>query len=271
MNTPPPSPAGLPDYDRLASAFDRWLPLIEPVGLAVLDHLPALSDNARVLDVACGTGEPGLTLARRSPGVHLLGVDAAAGMIEVARAKAAHAGFANVRFEVMAAENLSCAEGSMDALVSRFGLLMFGDVATGARELARVLRVGGHFSLAVWDDPATNILAGTVLNTLRPYVSAEAVAFFDRLGEIGAGERLREAGITDARSEAFRWNYGFESEDVLWQFIAGPGMFTAYFARLGEADTVRMRSEIVAALLPYQQADGRYQIPHTCRLWWGEK
>ena len=77
--------AALPDYDRMAADFDLFLPLIQPVGLAVLGHLPKLPEGANVLDVACGPGESGLTLARLSPGVHLLGIDSAAGMIEVAR------------------------------------------------------------------------------------------------------------------------------------------------------------------------------------------
>ena len=267
MNKPPST--GLPDYDRLAAAFDRWLPLIEPVGLAVLDRLPALLDKARVLDVACGTGEPGLTLVRRSPGVHLLGVDVSAGMIEVARVKAARAGVAHVRFEVMAAEHLSCADGSMDALVSRFGLLMFGDSGAGARELARVLRVGGHFSLAVWDDAATNTLVGAVMRALRPRVPTGLTAPFDRLAGAQAGERLQEAGLSGARSEPFHWCYDFSGQDALWEFIAGPGMFTGHFAALGEADKEQVRLEVAVALAPYRRADGSYRVPHTCRLWWG--
>ena len=58
--------AALPDFDRMAADFDLFLPLIQPVGLAVLEHLPKLPEGANVLDVACGTGEPGLTLARLS-------------------------------------------------------------------------------------------------------------------------------------------------------------------------------------------------------------
>ena len=70
--------AALPDYDRIGSDFDLWLPLIAPVTSALLGHLPALPEGASVLDVACGTGEPGLTLARRSPGVRVLGENAVA-------------------------------------------------------------------------------------------------------------------------------------------------------------------------------------------------
>ena len=60
----------------MVADFDLFLPLIQPVGLAVLGRLPKLPEGANVLDVACGTGEPGLTLARLSPDVHLLGIDA---------------------------------------------------------------------------------------------------------------------------------------------------------------------------------------------------
>jgi SAM-dependent methyltransferase len=66
-----PADGAPPDYDRVASVFDRYLPLVEPVGSAILARLPTLPARAHVLDVACGTGEPGLTLARRSPGVRV--------------------------------------------------------------------------------------------------------------------------------------------------------------------------------------------------------
>jgi ubiquinone/menaquinone biosynthesis C-methylase UbiE len=87
MSTPSTLP--MPDFNQMANSFDRYLPQIHPVALALLDHLPAPDPGATVLDVACGTGEPGLTLARRSPEVRVLGVDSASAMIEVAQGKAA--------------------------------------------------------------------------------------------------------------------------------------------------------------------------------------
>jgi hypothetical protein len=55
--------------------IDLYLPLIAPVGRAILDRLPALSQVANVLDVACGTGAPGLTLARERSSIRLLAGD----------------------------------------------------------------------------------------------------------------------------------------------------------------------------------------------------
>ena len=265
--------AALPDYDRMAADFDLFLPLIQPVGLAVLGHLPRLPEGANVLDVACGPGEPGLTLARLSPGVHLLGIDSAAGMIEVARRKAAYQHLTNARFEVASAETLSCADGSMDAVISRFGLMLFGDTAASARELARVLRPGGHFSLAVWDDMAENRLVKTALEVFSGRLPAELLPPFERLcaGAAAARGLLGEAGLSAVESELFRWNMEFANQSDLWQFLSGPGLFTRQFAELDETNKEQVRSEVIGTLAPYLQNDGRYQIPHACRLLWGQR
>src|SRR5262245_61104995 len=132
--------AAMLDFDRLAVAFDRYLHLIAEVGDAVLAELSTLREGALAVDVACGSGEPGLTLARRSPKVRVVGIDTARGMVELARSKAARDGIANIRFEVTSAETLPFDDASVDAVLSRFGALMFGDRTASAKELARVLR-----------------------------------------------------------------------------------------------------------------------------------
>ncbi len=85
MKTKPLPTDELPDYHRLAARFDAWLPYVQPVTLALLDRLTPPANGDEVLDVACGTGEPGLTLAQRWPTARVLGVDAAPGMVAAAR------------------------------------------------------------------------------------------------------------------------------------------------------------------------------------------
>jgi ubiquinone/menaquinone biosynthesis C-methylase UbiE len=265
--------AALPDYDRMAADFDLFLPHVHPVTWAVLEHLPTLSEGASVLDVACGTGEPGLTLARRSPGMRLLGIDAAAGMIEVARVKAAREHLPNVHFEVMPSETLACADGSMDAVISRFGLMLFGDLPASARELARVLRAGGHFSMAVWDDMTKAALVYTMLKALRGRLPTELVPPFEGMCDLAAEAQglLHEAGLSSVQSEMFHWTMEFPSLHVLWQLVSGPGLFTRQFAALDEESKEQMRSEVAAALATYRQDNGQYHIPHACRLLWGRR
>lgn len=265
-----PTP-GLPDFDAMAGSFDRFLPLIEPVSGAILDRLTRLPAGARVLDVACGTGEPGLTLARRSPDVQLLGVDAAAGMIEVARRKAEREQLANVRFEVMSAETLACGDGSMDAVLSRFGMLMFGDVAASARELARVLLPGGHFCVAVWHDMSKNTFANAVIGALRPHVAPDLFAAFNRLTETDVAARLDDAAIAESHAAPFSWFYNFPSWEAVWDFATDPALFGKHFVGLNQAAKDEVRAELTRAFAECAERDGSYRIPHTCRLWWGRR
>jgi len=266
--------ADLPDYNALAERFDRFLPLIQPVSEALLSHLPDLAQGAQVLDVSCGTGEPGITLAHRQPQIHVLGIDAAAAMIGVARIKAARQSLPNVRFEVMSSDHITVPGGSMDALVSRFGLLMFGDVPASARETARVLRPGGAFSIAVWDASDRNTLFNTILTTLRSFLPAGARASVEGLqhwAQEGLRTRLlKEAGMGRVASQMFDWDYTFESFESLWAMVSTMASFTGQATLSTEAEH-DFKIALRAALGQYAPSSGGYVIPHGCRIIWGTR
>lgn len=264
-----------PDYKHfhLAPDFDRYMPQIHPVALALLEHLP-VAQGATVLDVACGSGEPGLMLARRTPGVRLLGIDSAAPMIAVAQSKADREALPNVRFEVMSFERLTLANASVDAVISRFGLLMFGDVPASARELVRVLRPRGPFSLAVWDDLAKNTLMNALLEVLGGYLPKEHRAPMDALSQWareGVRTRLlKEAGIETVDSAPFSWTYAFMDFEEVWGLVCLMGTFTGQ-ATLAADVQDRVKCELHEVLAPFRQDAGGYVIPHTCRLMWGRR
>lgn len=272
MSTPPTLP--MPDFNQMAGSFDRFLPLIQPVALALLEHLPAPAAGATVLDVACGTGEPGLTLARRSPGVRVIGVDSAPAAIEVAKGKVASESLENVRFEVMSSDSLAVADESVDAVISRFGLMMFGDVPGSARELARVLRRGGHFSLAVWDDMTLNTLVHSLMMVLRDRLPKDHESPLTRLREWAAEGRrarlLEDAGLGTVRSEMFTWTYEFDSFEEPWDLLERMGMITGQGSLPPEAQP-QIKIELSESLSAYRQPSGGYRIPHSCRLFWGQR
>lgn len=270
-----PAPAGAShDYNALAADFDRYLPLIEPVAVALLAHLPAPKAGETVLDVSCGTGEPGLTLARTHPQARLVGIDSAAAMVGVAQAKAAREGLTNARFEVMSSDALALPDGGADAVISRFGLLMFGDVPASARELGRVLRAGGRFSLAVWDALEQNTLMSTMLTVLRGHLPPDHVSPMAGVQQWAAcgvrAQLLQDAGLGVVESEMFAWSYRFARFDEVWDLLGRMSGFTGQ-ATLPAAAQERVRTELHAALAAYRQADGVYVIPHACRLLWGER
>jgi ubiquinone/menaquinone biosynthesis C-methylase UbiE len=128
----------------------------------------------RVLDVACGTGILAREAARRTAPGRVTGLDANAGMVEVARRLAP-----NVDWRQGVAESIPLPDRSFDTVVSQFGLMFFRDRREALCEMLRVLVPGGRLSVAVWD---------AVERT--PAYAAEA-ALFERAAGRQAADALR--------------------------------------------------------------------------------
>jgi ubiquinone/menaquinone biosynthesis C-methylase UbiE len=267
--------AVLAHYERIGAGLDAFLPYLQPVTDAILAHLPILPANTTILDLACGTGEPGLSMAYRTPNVQLLGVDAAESMVTIARRKADQKKLGNARFEVMSFSALPLGAGSVDAVIARFGLLYFGDPLASAFELSRVLKSGGPFSLAVWEKMHANTFLDVAFRTLSQQLKPEQMPPFDKfdaLAEPGQREQwLGEAGLSQINSELFSWNYDFPDFETIWELFAGPGMAAALMEPLSETQRADMYQRMTALLALYRKPNGTYCLPETCRLIWGTR
>ncbi|HEY3020462.1 MAG TPA: class I SAM-dependent methyltransferase [Solirubrobacteraceae bacterium] len=128
-------------FDRIAGFYD----LLNSVMTAGLHHrwraraadLAAVGPGSRVLDVATGTGDMAIELARR--GCEVVGTDFADEMLERARAKAPA-----LRWEHANALALPYADDAFDAATVGFGARNFSDLDRGLAEMARVVRPGGR-------------------------------------------------------------------------------------------------------------------------------
>ena len=108
----------------------------------------------RILDVATGTGDLAIEMARRIRGVQVLGVDLSEGMLDVARRKVAARGLEErVTLEVGDAETAVAAAGSVDVVTVAFGVRNFGDLGRGLAELSRALRPGGRIVILEFSTP----------------------------------------------------------------------------------------------------------------------
>lgn len=108
----------------------------------------AISSGMHVLDVACGTGNVAIPLART--GAIVTGVDIATNLLVQARERTAAEGL-RVRFDEGDAEELPYPDASFDAAVSMFGAMFAPRPELVASELARVLRSGGRLAMANWN------------------------------------------------------------------------------------------------------------------------
>lgn len=131
----------------MAGDFGRVALTVAPAA-ELFVHRLAFPRGTRVLDVACGTGNTALPLARLNCVV--TGVDVASNLLEQARARASTAGL-DIRFDEGDAECLPYPDGSFDAVVSMFGAMFAPRPELVAKEMARVLVPGGRLAMANWN------------------------------------------------------------------------------------------------------------------------
>ena len=112
----------------------------------------------RILDVATGTGDLAIALARRIRDVQVMGVDLSEAMLAVARRKVEARGLDNrIVLERGDAEHLDVADASVDAATVAFGVRNFGDLAAGLRELARTINPGGKVVILEFSRPRNRV------------------------------------------------------------------------------------------------------------------
>jgi demethylmenaquinone methyltransferase/2-methoxy-6-polyprenyl-1,4-benzoquinol methylase len=131
-------------FDRISGFYD----VMNSVMTAGLHHrwraraadLAAVGPGDSALDVACGTGDLAIELARRvGAGGEVIGSDFSEEMLERARAKAPE-----LTWEWGNALELPYASGRFDAATVGFGARNFSDLDRGLAEMARVVKLGGR-------------------------------------------------------------------------------------------------------------------------------
>ncbi len=101
----------------------------------------------RILDVATGTADVALEIARQTAGkdVKVAGLDFSEKMLELAQRKIDSQGLSEtIQLQCGSAENLPFDDGGFDGATTAFGVRNFSNVELGLREMYRVLKPGGR-------------------------------------------------------------------------------------------------------------------------------
>lgn len=171
------------NFDTIARTYDR----LNRVMTLSLDRrwrkraAQCIVSPAKVLDIACGTGDMAIELAKR--GCTVTGVDISEEMLAIAKRKAASANFqlSTVNFQLGNAEALPFDDGEFDAVTCAFGIRNFVHLEKGLEEMARVMKSGGQLVILELSTPDSKLI--------RPAYNFYTRYIIPRLGNRIAGNR----------------------------------------------------------------------------------
>jgi len=109
-----------------------------------------------ILDVATGTGDMAIMMARQFPAAKIIGIDISEGMLEKGREKLLKANLGGrVNLQSGDSETINYPPASFDAVSVAFGVRNFENLEKGLREIYRVLTPGGKLIILEFSKPKT--------------------------------------------------------------------------------------------------------------------
>jgi ubiquinone/menaquinone biosynthesis C-methylase UbiE len=238
-----PSAALAAEYSDKAGAYlQRWLPVIGPMALPLLDALP-LATAHTILDVGTGTGALLNELAARAPAARIVGIDRAVGMLQVARSQGYRA------LASMDAQWLALRSAVFDVTTLVFMLFHVPDPVTALSEVRRTLRAAGVAGvvtwgadegmpgLAIWKEELNAI--GAAPDPRNPIVMQQER--MDTADKLSALLRTAGFGVVQTWTQVFehRWTI-----DAIIDVQLGCGMAARRIGSLSRSDAARCESHV---------------------------
>jgi SAM-dependent methyltransferase len=238
--------------------YDAGLARYDPAFFAAAGVAP----TDRVLDIGCGNGSTTCEAARRAPHGTALGVDLSARMIERARARATVAGLANVQFLQADAQIYPFPVGVFDQVISRTGVMFFGDPATAFCNIGRSLRRSGRLTLLVWQDDDHNPWIADLIKAVsdRPPPTPDSAAdsnrmSFDRPDQVEM--LLTRSGFVDITFDPLSELLSFGPDtETAFRFARGIGFIMSMISALHNGQRPRALNALRQSLGAHTVADG---------------
>ena len=263
----------------LSAGWEKWdsviMEQLGPVGAAIIERLD-VADDQQHLDIASGTGEPGLTLAKLAPKGHVVLTDLAAEMLDIAMRRANAQGITNVDTKVCSADDLPFDDATFDSVSVRFGYMFFPDVAKATAEFTRVLKPGGRLCSSVWIKPEENPWTSIAMQA----IASEAVLAppdpdgpnMFRWAAPGCISALYEAaGLRDVAEWDVDVELVTQSPAEYWEMISEHvSLAVAALQQVDEPARERIAEAVMAKVGTYE-VDGKVRVPGLARCIVGTK
>ncbi len=164
-----------------------------------------LAPGQQILDVACGTGLATMAAVKAvGDAGKVIGIDISGKFLNVAKEKAASAGYSNIEYQIGNAEVLEFDSESFDAVICASSIFYFRDIPKALHEWYRVLKVGGTMAFSSFG-------AGMWQPVLKPL--GECLSKYD--GQPPPVTFFVEPASTPGKCRELLENAGFEDIDII--------------------------------------------------------
>lgn len=266
-------------WNKFSPGWKKWddltMDFLKPMGSEII-RLLKLKNDAVVLDVAAGTGEPGLTIASHLNGGKVISTDLAEGMLEAAQENAKKRGIKNFETLVCDVSELPFKDNTFDAVSCRFGFMFFPDMELALKEIKKVLKPGGSIATAVWNIPEKNFWITAIMGTISKNIAVTppppgAPGMFRCAKEGFMSDLFSQAGFKNVAAYEVAGKLNCKTTDVYWNMmneVAAPVV-----AALSKADNAlkeKIKNEVYS-LVNQKYPEGSVIIDSSALVIYGEK
>lgn len=264
-------------WNKSSPGWKKWddmmMTFLKPMSDEII-HMLHVKDGDNILDVATGTGEPGLTIAFMLKHGKVTATDLSEGMLAVASEHAADRGLKNFETVCCDVSALPFENNTFDAVCCRLGFVFFPDMQLALKEMVRVLKPGGHIAASVWDIPEKNswIAAsmGTMISKLQLTPPGPGSPGLFRCTQPGFMAQLfSEQGLKNINEKLITGKLPCGTLETYWNFVtevASP----AAFSKADEGVKHQIKEEVLEKI-KQKCPDGNIALDSRAIVICGEK
>lgn len=266
-------------WNKISSGWKKWdemtMDFLKPMGDEIIRVLQPSGEDI-VLDIAAGTGEPGLTIATMLSGGKVYVTDIAENMVEIARENAVRRGIENVETITCEVSELPFADNTFDSICCRFGFMFFPDMELAAKEMVRVLKPGGRMATSVWNVPEKNFWVKAIMGSINKNIQMPspvpgAPSMFRCAADGFMTDLLLKTGFKNISETEIYGKLDCGNAEGYWNFmneVAGP--VAAALSNVDQDVKAKIKAEVIHSI-DQKYPEGRTMVDSNAFIIYAEK
>jgi len=266
-------------WNKFSPGWKKWddlsMGFLKPYCDEIIRQLH-LKETDIVLDVAAGTGEPGLTIASLVKNGKVIITDLADDMLVIAHENAVKRGIKNVEFSACDVCELPFADNTFDAISCRMGFMFFPDMLLAAKEMVRVLKPGGRIATSVWSGPEKNFWVTATMGVMNKNMEMPAPppgspGMFRCAKDGFIADLFSRAGLKNISQKEITGQMNCKTADTYWSFMtAVVAPVVGALSKADDALKAKIKSEVFEAI-NQKYPDGNVLIDASALVISGQK